>query len=135
MKKLVSTSPTRCREPFGTLSIGLITSAIKKEILSTTLVRNGLDAVYGFGSFFRGDAFNDIDLLAVASEASVNNLATYYDFRSSLARLSSDIGTPFHLTLLTVEEFLSRPLRDMSEIQLLWGAAASMSAQDGLVLG
>jgi predicted nucleotidyltransferase len=91
-------------------------------IRSITFVEKHLDAVFGFGSFFRGEPFRDIDVLAVTSLENTETLRTYYLILEALASVSVRAGCPVHLTVFTPGEFSARPLRDMDELQLLWTA-------------
>lgn len=78
--------------------------------------------MYGFGSFFRGEPFNDVDILAVASVGNSEVLRTYYKVSTALRSIRSELTRPCHLTLMTHEEFASRPMRHMNELQCLWSA-------------
>lgn len=113
-------SPTKCRERFGPLSIGLITGVISTAVQSITSVESRLEAVYGFGSAFRDELFSDIDILAVAKDGPILALDTFYVLKAALHGATKIYGAPVHLTMLTEIEFASRPLRHMNEIILLW---------------
>jgi predicted nucleotidyltransferase len=79
-----------------------------------------LSAVFGFGSFFRGESFRDIDVLAVTSPENKDTLRTYYLILDVLDSISGLIGCPVHLTVFTQDEFNDRPLQNMDELQTLW---------------
>src|SRR5947209_3707136 len=104
------------------MSTGRISSAIRMAILSITSVDTELEAVYGFGSSFRGELFNDIDLLAVAAPSNTETLVTYYKVAEALQGVAAEFGCPCHLTMLTLAEYASRPLRNMDELRCLWRA-------------
>ena len=104
------------------MSTGLIASEIRTAILRITSAEKELEAVFGFGSCFRGERFNDIDVLAVACAENTETLYTYYRLSQALAPVADRFGRPMHLTVITSDEFRSRPLRNMSELQLLWRA-------------
>lgn len=89
-------------------------------IPSITSVESKLKAVYGFGSAFRGESFNDIDILAVVSDDSLRRLDTFYELRAALEFALAENENPIHLIMLTNAEFSSRPLRAMSELVTLW---------------
>lgn len=89
---------------------------------SITSIERHLDAVFGFGSFFRGEPFRDIDVLAVTSHENTETLRTYYLVSDALGPISVRAGCPVHLMVLTPDEFSARPLRDMDELQPLWKA-------------
>jgi predicted nucleotidyltransferase len=111
----------KCRVGYGQMNAGLIASEIRTAILSITSVDSKFEVVFGFGSFFRGEAFNDIDLLAVASFANRDTLHAYYELLDVLNSIS--LQRPIHLTVLTGDEFKSKPLRDMDQLQCLWRSA------------
>lgn len=105
------------------MSTGHIANEIRTAIRSITSVEGQLDAVFGFGSFFRGEPFRDIDVLAVTSHANSELLPTYYLLMAALEPIAARAGCPVHLAMFTPNEFGSRPLRDMHELQLLWTAS------------
>jgi predicted nucleotidyltransferase len=63
-------------------------------------------AVYGFGSYFRNEPHNDIDLLVVACPGCPDTLALFYEVRRRLYAVEG----PIDLTFLTYGEFLKQPL-------------------------
>jgi predicted nucleotidyltransferase len=65
-------------------------------------------AVYGFGSYFRDERHNDIDLLVIACPGCLDSLALFYEVRKRLYILEG----PIDITLLTYGEFLGRPLME-----------------------
>lgn len=66
-----------------------------------------VQAAYGFGSFFRGEAgCRDIDVVVMAASHCEDTLALFYLVRRRLEA----IGDLFDLTLLTHEEFQRQPL-------------------------
>lgn len=79
-----------------------------------------VEAVYGFGSFFRNEMFNDIDLLVVTTAECPDCLATYYAIRQRLLALAAHQGFKLHLVFLTAKEFEERPLREMDQLVALW---------------
>jgi predicted nucleotidyltransferase len=89
-------------------------------IQSITSVESRLEAVYGFGSAFRGEPFRDIDILAVVKAEPSVALDTFYDLRIALENATTIYGAPVHLTMLTEVEFASKPLRCMNAMTLLW---------------
>jgi predicted nucleotidyltransferase len=82
----------------------------------------GVKAIYGFGSFFRGVPFNDIDLAVVLSRSTSRGLASYYELRVEFDQLARRLGVVFDLNVFTEDEFADRPLRDMHELLLLAGS-------------
>lgn len=104
------------------MNTGPIANEIRTAIRSITSIERHLDAVFGFGSCFRGGPFRDIDVLAVTSQENAETLRTYYLVADALSSVSVRAGCPVHLTMLTPDEFTARPLRDMNELQPLWRA-------------
>lgn len=89
------------------------------EIRSLPISPLGVKAIYGFGSFFRGEPFNDIDLAVVWSSSTSDRLASYYKLKTELDRLADQLGVVVDLSVFTEDEFGDRPLRDMRELVLL----------------
>jgi predicted nucleotidyltransferase len=104
------------------MNTGLIASEIRTAVQSITSIEKHLDAVFGFGSFFRGELFRDIDVLAVTSQHNSETLRTFYLLSEALDPISVRCGCPVHLTMFTPAEFHAKPLRDMHELQTLWRA-------------
>lgn len=86
------------------------------EIQSITPEVSGINAVYGFGSFFRGEAYNDIDVVAVASPLCRNYLSTYFEFRNKIDSVGTQLDVTFDITFLTEREFAERPLLEMDQL-------------------
>ena len=104
------------------MTIGRTVSEIRTAIQTITSAESKLEGVFGFGSFFRGELFNDVDLLAVAAKGRADTLATYYELVAAIEPVIVRLGCPLHLTLLTSDEFATRPLRHMAELQQVWPA-------------
>lgn len=81
-----------------------------KEIQYTLLKHHDLYGVFGFGSFFRSDEYNDIDILLVSMPDANSPLDTYLEAKRSLDMLSNKIEVQIDITFLTYSEFLSKPL-------------------------
>ncbi len=91
----------------GVMTIGLTINEIQTAIRSAIVDLPDVTAVYGFGSFFRGEAaYRDIDVLVVVSPYCEDTLTLYYMVRQRLQA----IGDLLDLTLLTYEEFQRKPL-------------------------
>lgn len=116
-------SRMKCLEDCGELSTGRIANEIRTAIRATIFIEEQLDAVFGFGSFFRGEPFREIDVLAVTSHANTELLPTYYLLMSALEPISARAGCPVHLVMFTPDEFGTKPLRDMHALQLLWATS------------
>src|ERR1051325_6867186 len=85
IQRLACTLQTRCRERCGKMSTGITSKKIAMAIRSTVTAQLDIWAVFGFGSFYRGQPFNDIDLLVVASPCCSTYLEAYYEVRKSFA--------------------------------------------------
>lgn len=101
------------------MTFGTITRRIRTEIQFILDECSGLKSVWGFGSYFRGGAFNDVDLLAVVDCDRVELLAITRQVQKRFLELERELGMELHLLVLTSEEFLERPLRDMHQLNLL----------------
>ncbi len=82
-----------------------------KEIASI-ITEVEIDAIYGFGSFFRSDVFSDIDIVIVCNSKIEKLADTHRKIGGLLGFISSKIGIPIDFTLLTHREFDSRLLRE-----------------------
>lgn len=88
---------------------------MKREIRATFLGLSNVAGIYGMGSFFRNESsFSDVDVLVVvkSAEAAVQNPSLWERARS----LEAVLGIRVDLTVLTLTEFASRPLRDMDSL-------------------
>jgi predicted nucleotidyltransferase len=92
-------------------------------IQSLPISRLGVEEVYGFGSFFRGEAFHDIDLVLVVSPDVAGSVALFYELKEKFDQLAASLGAAFDLTVLTRKEFNERPLRDMDQLVRLYTRA------------
>jgi predicted nucleotidyltransferase len=75
-----------------------------------------IQGVYGFGSFFRGQFFNDIDLLFVLRCNDEALLAASKEIRFLISDTSRKLGVTLHPLILTEREIEESPLRDMHEL-------------------
>lgn len=91
-------------------------SEIQKEVRNIFTAVKGLDSAWGFGSFFRGVPFSDIDLLFVTTSSNTDTLSTYYSIVRRLSTFENARSVDFHVVLLTFDEFRSRPLREMTTL-------------------
>jgi len=98
-------------------------------IQSITSAESRLEAVYGFGSAFRGEPFRDIDILAVIKVEQALALDAFYDLQTALEGATGIYGAPVHLTMLTEVEFSSRPLRCMNVLTPLWTVGPSPAVE------
>jgi predicted nucleotidyltransferase len=102
-------------ERFGRQTIGPTIDGIKMEIRS--IITKWPDVyAFGFGSFFRGEPFDDIDVLLVLQQGCQSRLNTYYELKTAFDNWGKDHGVHFDLIVLTEREFSERPLRDMDSL-------------------
>jgi predicted nucleotidyltransferase len=87
---------------------------MKMEIQSVTTELHDIYGVYGFGSFFRGDLYNDIDILIVASPSCEDTLSLFYLIKNKLQKVVPSLY--IDITLLTYSEFLTKPLLEMDTL-------------------
>jgi predicted nucleotidyltransferase len=93
---------------------------MRTEILREAEGLEGIAALYGMGSYFRGEAsYRDIDLVIVVDCARADLLAKGHEIRRSFVNLGERLGVAFDLTILTPREFAEKPLRDMDALELL----------------
>jgi predicted nucleotidyltransferase len=78
----------------------------------------GLRSVHGFGSFFRNEPHQDVDILAIIDDEESNSLKIYYDLRETLS--STIEGRALDLLMLTLTEFKTKPLKSMNELTPIW---------------
>ena len=69
------------------MNSGHIIKKMKMEIQSVTTELHDIYGVYGFGSFFRGDLYNDIDILIVASPSCEDTLSLFYLIKNKLQKV------------------------------------------------
>lgn len=89
---------------------------MKKEIRRIIIDRNDVSRVYGFGSFFRGEEYNDIDILIVWNYGINDILESYYELEPALTNLGMIFGQEIHTLYFTSTEFESKPLRDWNQL-------------------
>lgn len=89
---------------------------IRTEIRSTLEGRDRIRSVWGFGSFFRQEKFEDIDVLVVVTSFGEQLLSDSKAIRADLFELETRVRIRIDPLVLTASEFESRPLRDMHEL-------------------
>jgi predicted nucleotidyltransferase len=94
------------------MNSGLTKNQIQIELSSALIGILELEAVFGFGSFFRGEPFNDVDLAIVFSENCENALGVFEQIMLRLKVAEDRLGVHLHVTPFTAKEFSERPLRD-----------------------
>lgn len=76
--------------------------------------------VYGFGSYFRGSEYNDIDILVVSDADCSYLLDTYRYCQALVDCISSEIGITVDITFFTVAEFEEKQLIEMDSLTVLY---------------
>lgn len=71
---------------------------------------------WGFGSFFRGEPFRDVDVLIVVEAPKARLLATTQVIRSRLIEVERAIGVTIDPLIMTRSEYEAKPLRDMETL-------------------
>ncbi|GAB5471475.1 MAG: hypothetical protein Kilf2KO_45050 [Rhodospirillales bacterium] len=98
------------------MTAGCTVVKMKREIQFIIQELPDIKEVYGFGSFFRSQYFNDIDLLFVLSCDDRSLLAVSKEVRFLISDASTKLGFTLHPLILTEREFGEAPLRDMHEL-------------------
>lgn len=84
---------------------------------------DGVSAVYGMGSYFREEPFNDVDLVVVVAPTTCPLAALGSKIRAGLAPLTQIFDAPLDIIIFTEIEFANRPLRDMHTLVPIYSAA------------
>lgn len=87
---------------------------------STFTKVNEINAIYGFGSFFRNHLYNDIDLLIVADKNCLELLKWYRYSKVKINTIFSEFNATSDITFLTFNEFQEKPLLEMDNLVLLY---------------
>jgi predicted nucleotidyltransferase len=98
------------------MNSGLTKSQVQIELSLALAGIWQVKGVFGFGSFFRGEPFNDVDLALVFCENCDNALAVFQRVLSRLRAAENRLGVRLHVTPFTAKEFSERPLRDHDRI-------------------
>ncbi|WP_431523442.1 nucleotidyltransferase domain-containing protein [Mesorhizobium captivum] len=99
---------------------GNTTRKIRTEIRSILEGCSSFQSAWGFGSYFRGEAFKDVDILVVVDCERDKLLFLTRQLKAEVLNLERELGMIFDLLILTVREFAQRPLRDMDQMVLLY---------------
>ena len=100
------------------MSFGNTIKQIKTEIQSITAKLHNIHGVYGFGSFFRSEHYNDVDILVVTSPDCKDTLSIFYLINKKLQRIDENLE--IDLTLLTYDEFIEKPLIEIDALTLIY---------------
>lgn len=98
------------------MTSGTTIRKIKTAIQSTAEGVLAVESAWGFGSFFRGEAYDDVDILIVLRCSTEELSGLVRSLRSDFLTAEREMKLQFDLLFLTPEEFSSRPLRDMDQL-------------------
>jgi hypothetical protein len=107
------------------MPIGHTKSLTMKAIREKASTLKEICVLYGMGSFFRSNSFNDLDLVAVVDCGRGELADTAKRIHSAFRELGARLGVPIDLTIFTPTEFSRAPLRDMSTLVKLYDPALS----------
>jgi predicted nucleotidyltransferase len=100
----------KCLELYG--ETRTMRKKIKTEIRSRLQGRPNLFGVFGFGSFFRSNNFNDVDLLVVVHDLCDWPLKEFYEIKALLDEIGAKFDVPIDITYLSYTEYTRKPLRE-----------------------
>ncbi len=98
------------------MNTGTIRRKIKTEIRSRLQNRLEIFGIFGFGSFFRCDNFNDVDVLVVVNDDCEYPLKFFYDVKNVLDEIGLIFGVPIDITYLSYTEYSRKPLRESDSL-------------------
>jgi hypothetical protein len=75
---------------------------------------DGLEALYGMGSYFRGESFHDVDFVAVVAHEPLILVDMGSVIRRCLQSFRTKLLADVDVTVLTSLEFDQNPLRDIA---------------------
>ena len=102
------------------MTFGTTIGRTRTEIRSTVETFPSVVSAWGFGSHFRGEAFDDVDVLVIldCSRDAIVRLSN--NLRVAFVELGGNLGVKFDLLILTPTEFALRPLRDMDQLTSIY---------------
>lgn len=98
------------------MNIGTIRKEIKAAIQLHLQGKPEIFGVFGFGSFFRCDFFNDLDLLVVVEDHCDHPLKVFYDVKNILDGIGLKHSIPVDITYLSYSEYSRKPLRESDNL-------------------
>lgn len=98
------------------MNTGTIRRKIKTEIRSRLQDKQEIFGIFGFGSFFRCDSFNDVDVLVVVYDECEYPLKVFYDAKKVLDEIGSLYGVPIDITYLSYTEYSRKLLRESDSL-------------------
>ena len=85
---------------------------MKKEILFHTLELDSIIDVFGFGSFFRKESYNDIDVLIVVRN-DVDSLLVLYKLEDIFYEFEKRHNVKMHFSVFSEKEMESKPIKNI----------------------
>ena len=98
------------------MNIGTIRKEIKTAIQLRLQGKSEIFGVFGFGSFFRCDCFNDVDVLVVVDNHCDYPLKVFYEVKNILDDIGLKYGVPVDITYLSYSEYSRKPLRESDNL-------------------
>lgn len=98
------------------MTTGPTRSLIERELQLIASQQVGVQAIYGFGSFFRSNVFSDIDIVLVFTSDCEDTLGVFEAFLERVSLLGQYVNTRFDVTPLTTTEFMRKPLRESDSL-------------------
>lgn len=103
------------------MNTGTIRKKIKMEIRSRLQDKSEIFGIFGFGSFFRCDSFNDVDVLVVVDDHCAYPLRVFYEVKSVLDEIGLRYGVPIDITYLSYTEYSRKPLLESDNLVAISG--------------
>jgi predicted nucleotidyltransferase len=98
------------------MNSGLTKNWIRTELSQKLTGMSEVEAVFGFGSFFRDEAFGDVDLAVVFREDCDDTLSAFEQVLERLKTVDEVLGLHLDVIPFTAKEFKSRPLREHAQL-------------------
>ncbi len=102
------------------MNTGIIKSEMIKEIRSGFTGKSNIYGVFGFGSFFRSEQYDDVDVLVVAKDGLKDGIKEYDESQAVLDEVGKKNNLPIEMIFLTFEEYESKPLREMDSLTKIY---------------
>ena len=98
------------------MSTGLTRNQIRGRLAALFAGLEGIQAAYGFGSFFRSGTYADIDIVVVFGPTCLEPLPVFNVLLTLTDKLSETIGVRIDITPLTDREFNQKPLLESDSL-------------------
>jgi len=91
-------------------------SPFGRRLREIAAAHDSVVALYGMGSFFRGEPHNDVDFVVVLACDPAALLGEARSIRRDLCTIGDSVGERVDVTVFTRSEFELKPLRDMDAL-------------------